>query len=150
MCRYCVALNKKNRWDNPKEGQLRVWWVPQVPIRRGDNAFHIPAKTPEDAAQLLSTLAKYDLYQLYHKIKPDFSNAGGLEVWDGKDWVNWEDDDGNDINLVMGVGEVDEEAPKAVGTNYRYKQLLEKIRENGIQRLIDSEYDPNSCRLCGQ
>ncbi|MBK7380618.1 MAG: hypothetical protein IPJ03_16805 [Ignavibacteriales bacterium] len=30
----------------------------------------------------LDCLAQYDLYQLKNKIKPDFCNAGGLEVYE--------------------------------------------------------------------
>ncbi len=57
------------------------------------------------AAQLLlKTLACYDIFQFEHKVKPDFCNAGGLEVYtkdfdgDGNDgWCEWEDEHGNNM-----------------------------------------------------
>ena len=45
---------------------------------------------------LLDTLANYDMFQLQHRIKPDYSNAGGLQIYlpdeglDGDFWVDWE------------------------------------------------------------
>ena len=31
-------------------------------------------------------------------VKPDYSNVGGLEYYDGEEWLEWEDDDGNGIS----------------------------------------------------
>jgi len=85
----------------PKQGDLRVWWIPQVPMK----AFHVPVKDTEQAKLILDTLAFYDLFQLENHIKPDYSNAGGLEVYvddingEGKPgWEEWEDEDGNNID----------------------------------------------------
>lgn len=66
----------------PKKGDLVVWWVPQVPMK----AFVAPVKTLAEARLLLRTLARYDIFQLENKVKPDFCNAGGLVEWDGKDF----------------------------------------------------------------
>jgi len=74
----------------------RIWWIPQVPM----NPFYVPVKTIEEAVLILDTLAKYDLFQLANSIKPDYSNAGGLQVMvDGK-WEEWEDEEGNDIDHI--------------------------------------------------
>ena len=56
----------------PKAGDLRVWWIPQVPMK----AFHVPVADLAEAKLVIDTLAKYDLFQLENKIKPDFCNAG--------------------------------------------------------------------------
>ena len=86
--------------DKPTQGDLRVWWIPQVPM----NAFYVPVKTVHEAKLILNTLALYDIFQFENHIKPDYSNAGGLEVYDdidgtGKlDWGEWYDEDGNDID----------------------------------------------------
>lgn len=87
-----VSLNKV-----PKVGQLRIWWIPQVPME----SFFQEVKTVHEAKLLLDTLAKYDLFQLEHKVKSDYSNAGGLTTWDGLEWVDWEDTDGNSIDDLM-------------------------------------------------
>lgn len=63
-------------------GELRVWWVPQIPMQ----AFYVTVGTVAEGRRLLEVLADYDLFQLEHHVKPDFANAGGLERWDGEDW----------------------------------------------------------------
>ena len=78
------AVKKKEAF----EGQLRVWWVPQVPM----DPFTMLVKSIPHAVLLLDALARYDLFQLEKRIKPDYSNAGGLEVFEGGEWVSWEVD----------------------------------------------------------
>lgn len=60
----------------PKHGQLKVWWIPQIPMK----AFEVEVETLVEAKLLLDTLAKYDLFQFENRIKPDYANAGGLVV----------------------------------------------------------------------
>jgi len=73
---------------------LRVWWIPQVPGK----AFHVTVKSPGEAQKLLTALADYDLFQFENKIKPDYCNAGGLEVFEDGDWTEWADEDGCGID----------------------------------------------------
>jgi len=44
------------------------------------------------ASRVEGILAAYDEFQYEHKIKPDYANAGGIEVWDEKDqeWVSYD------------------------------------------------------------
>lgn len=77
--------------------ETRVWWIPQVPGK----PFHVPVTTVEEAMLVLDTLAKYDLFQLAENIKPDYSNAGGLEVLEDGEWGEWYNDTGQDIDEVM-------------------------------------------------
>lgn len=74
-----------------RAGLLQVWWVPQIPMQ----AFSVEVGSVEEGVKLLDVLAKYDLFQLAHKIKPDFANAGGLRRWcsdsDGDGTPGWED-----------------------------------------------------------
>lgn len=72
-------------WSDAKDGDLRVWWVPQVPMK----AFYVPVESPQEATKLLETLARYDLFQYNNNVKPDYANAGGLEVFEGGEWVEW-------------------------------------------------------------
>ena len=99
MCHICEQ-NEINFYDYPKNGDLKVWWIPQVPM----GSFDYPVKSIREAKLLLSVLADYYLFQFYHKVKPDFSNAGGLQVYDEKekDWIEWENEDG------LGIDDVDE------------------------------------------
>lgn len=82
-----------------KEGDLKVWWVPQVPME----AFEFPVSSTEEAAKFLNVLAEYDAFQMLNNVKPDYSNAGGLSVFEDGEWVDWsnpetgEDDPQNDF-----------------------------------------------------
>ncbi len=77
----------------PKEGDLRVWWIPQIPM----SPVHVPVESVEQGRWLEGVLAAYDMFQFEHNIKPDYSNVGGLQRFedgDGSgemDW--WEIDD---------------------------------------------------------
>lgn len=82
----------------PKLGDLRVWWIPQVPGK----PFHVSVASPKEARFVLAILGEYDLFQLANKIKPDYCNAGGLQVYvddEGvPEWVEWDDEDGYGID----------------------------------------------------
>lgn len=76
------------------DGSLKVWWKPQIPCA----SFEVVVATPYEGRKLLDILADYDIFQLEHKIKPDYCNAGGLmQLIDGE-WVDWEDDYGRIID----------------------------------------------------
>jgi hypothetical protein len=81
--------------------KLRVWWMPQVGIGQ---TFYIPVETIEGGKKIMDILAAYDLFQLQNNVKPDYVNAGGLEMWDEeeKEWIDWrietEDDFFEDID----------------------------------------------------
>jgi len=80
-----------------KKSKLRVWWIPQIPMK----GFHVPVMTITEAMLILDTLARYDIFQYENKIKPDYSNAGGLEVLEDGEWSEWYNDEGQDIDEVM-------------------------------------------------
>ena len=69
--------------------KLRVWHIPQL----GYNVvMYIPVATPEEGKRVIDILACYDLFQFENKIKPDYSNASGLQIFDNeeKEWLDWE------------------------------------------------------------
>lgn len=68
-------------------------------------AFYVPVITVEEAARIVEILASYDAFQFEKKVKPDYSNVGGLQVYeadpDGEGkagWVDWYNDDGDDFD----------------------------------------------------
>ena len=79
-----------------KKGDLEIWHIPQVPM----TAFRIPVKNVEEATKILDVLADYDEFQFKHKVKPDYSNVQGLEEFDGKEWCEYYDDEGRDIQEI--------------------------------------------------
>src|SRR5688500_11946945 len=70
----------------PAEGDLKVWWIPQVPMR----AFEVPVSSVEEAAKIMTVLADYDTFQFENKVKPDYCNTGGLVVFEDGDWCDWQ------------------------------------------------------------
>ncbi len=94
--------------STPKDGDLRVWWIPlgpgtenlaaalgvQVPSK---NAFRVPVETIEEGAFLLEVLAQYDLFQFEMYARPDYGNVGGLEVFEDGEWCDWSNPSGEDI-----------------------------------------------------
>lgn len=101
---------KKVDLENPKNGDLKVWWIPQVPME----AFEYPVNSVQEGFVLLDALAKYDLFQLEKKVKPDFCNMGGLMVFDDElaseneneddfdaGWSDWCSEMGGDIDFYL-------------------------------------------------
>lgn len=93
---------KGNATAQPVNNQpkLRVWWIPQVPMK----PFLVPVRNIREAQLVLDALARYDRFQFENNIKPDYCNAGGLSYFDEgeNDWLDWEDDDGNNIDHTEG------------------------------------------------
>lgn len=70
--------------------QLKVWWIPQVPMR----PFEVPVSTVQEGVKLMKALADYDAFQFENLIKPDYCNAGGLmQLDDDGEWTDWVDDE---------------------------------------------------------
>lgn len=93
--------------NTPKKGDLKVWWIPQVPMK----SFYYPVSSPQEGFILLDALAKYDIFQYENNVKPDFCNAGGLmefdpemieegdEDFDG--WSEWYSPMGEDMDYYL-------------------------------------------------
>ena len=100
-------MSKFDNWlenKTPKDGDLQVWHIPQVPGK----ALNIAVATPQEGKRLMDVLAAYDLFQFHNRIKPDYSNASGLNVFEGGEWVTWYSEDGDDIDelTINEVGEL--------------------------------------------
>jgi hypothetical protein len=69
--------------------KLRIWWIPQIPME----PMYVPVDDLNHAAQTLHLLAYYDLFQYEKRIKPDYSNAGGLQQFEMGEWSDWYDEE---------------------------------------------------------
>lgn len=90
-----------------KKGDLRVWHVPQVPCK----AFRVEVPNLETAALMVRTLGDYDLFQHENRIKPDYANMTGVEVYwpdvaddTGDPWVDWHSTEGDGLVDLMRAG----------------------------------------------
>lgn len=85
--------------------KLRVWHVPQIPMK----SFKVEVATVEEGVRMMNALADYDLFQYENRIKPDYCNMNGLQMWDetlteedmrdmelSDKWVDWYNDDFED------------------------------------------------------
>jgi hypothetical protein len=77
--------------------KLRVWHIPQVPM----DAFTVPVSDPKEAIRIMKLLADYDIFQFENNVKPDYSSAQGLEVFEDGEWSDWYSKDGEDIQEYM-------------------------------------------------
>jgi hypothetical protein len=92
--------------------KIQVWWVPQVPGK----AFKVDVETLNEGIRLCNTLAKYDFFQFDNNIKPDYCNAGGIEITnDAGVATSYDPDD-----------EYDMEEARAVISEY-YEKLLDEL-----------------------
>lgn len=68
--------------------KLRVWWIAQVGIVE---PFYVPVESVEEGKKILDLLSYYDAWQLQNEIKPDYTNCGGLEMFDEEEqeWRDW-------------------------------------------------------------
>ena len=74
--------------------ELRVWWIPQVPGK----PFFVRVASIKEGVKLMATLAEYDRLQVEQKIKPDYSNSGGIEMLVNGEWEDWHDDETGEDN----------------------------------------------------
>ena len=78
---------------------LRVWWITQMGM--DGKPFIREVENVKEGWKLINILADYDLYQLENRIKPDYSNAGGLEYLDDDgEWCEWQDSNGDSLDDI--------------------------------------------------
>lgn len=73
----------------PKEGDFRVWWIPQVPM----SPFLVNVDTVGDGLELCDILAAYDRFQYENNVKPDYANVGGVQRFEEGDWWDIDEDE---------------------------------------------------------
>jgi len=86
-----------NEEKKPREGDLRIWHNSNIGDPRYEKNFHFPVDDPAMGRKMLDLLAEYDLYQGERKV---FANAQGLEIFEGGEWFEYEDQDGNNIRDI--------------------------------------------------
>jgi hypothetical protein len=111
-----AEIKSTNRLDNPQHKDLKVWHIPQIPLRDGVKPFEVPVRSVVEGKFLMDVLSQYDMYQLATNIKPDFSNACGLMIYDAGEgeWNDWYDDEGNDLSQSELAEDVDDDKTEAL------------------------------------
>ena len=65
--------------------QLKVWWIPQVPMK----AFEVKVSSVAEGVKIMDVLADYDNFQYANNVKPDYCGAGGLLMMHNGEWIDW-------------------------------------------------------------
>jgi len=88
----------------PQEGELIAYYIPQV---GSPPTFYVSVTSPDEAKQIINLLAQYDIFQYENRIKEDYVNIywrksywSGLLVFEHGEWVEWENEDGDDISKI--------------------------------------------------
>ena len=90
----CHTCGGEGRMEKlPVKGDMRVWAVRNPPARPD----FFPASDVAMAKVVINALTASDLQAAWVQ-----ANVFGLEVFDGDDWSEWEDANGEDICGVMG------------------------------------------------
>ena len=72
-----------------QEGDLRIWWIPQVGM---DTTFYVSVETREQGEWLQDVLTDYDEFQFENKVKPDYCNVGGMQIFEDGRWQEIEEE----------------------------------------------------------
>lgn len=87
--------------------ELKVWWVPQVPMKR----FEVAVTSVDEGRKFCLVLAEYDLFQYENNIKPDYCSAGGLIFRNagltGDEWWDVPDDEDEWRDILADIAEAE-------------------------------------------
>nr|DAG16379.1 MAG TPA: Superinfection exclusion protein [Caudoviricetes sp.] len=112
--------------------KLRVWWIPQMCAIK---SFYVPVKTVEEGKKVMDMLAAYDAYQRQNRIKPDYCNCGGLQMWDEeeKEWCDWYTEEEN--NYFDNVDDYCKQCGKADELEEFNRQMFAQIDWEKIKKM---------------
>lgn len=112
--------------------KLRVWWIPQVGC---DGTFYVPVESVEEGKKILDLLAAYDAWQLQNKIKPDYTNVGGLQMFDEEEqeWCDWYLETDNDY--FEDVDEYCEQSERAEELSAFNQAVFEQVDWKKIEEM---------------
>ena len=100
---------------------IRVWWIAQVGY---SPTMYVPVENEIEAKKILDTLSVYDMFQYKNKIKGDYANAGGVEIFEDGEWRDWYIDDEYGF-----YDDIEEYLQKVFGIEYNmvYKVNIDNI-----------------------
>ena len=71
--------------------KFKAWYIPQVPMK----AFEVECETAAQALDALDLITNFSIFEFENKVKPDYSDAGGVEEWDeaAQEWFDFEEEE---------------------------------------------------------
>ncbi len=85
--------------------KLRIWWIPQVPMQ----PFYANVETVKEGVLIINTLAQYDKFEFDNNVKPDYSNAGGLQIFENNEWCDWYDEETGEDDPLKHVNNINQQ-----------------------------------------
>lgn len=73
-----MRYNKRMTNDAPQENDLRVWYIPQVPMK----PFTVEVPDLRTGKLVLDALSGLSLFEYVNRVKPDYSDAGGISRYE--------------------------------------------------------------------
>lgn len=90
-------------------GTLKVWYIPQVPMKAFERV--IPHRDGDEekelalAVILLDTITSFSIFEFDNRVKPDYSDAGGIARWEEYDGsFDWCDLDEEEFEALLEEG----------------------------------------------
>ena len=77
--------------SDPKEGDLRIYHIPNPPHR----GFEMDVRSPRHAYEVLSVIWAYDNYLGDELV---YMNVSGLLVFEDSEWIEWHNDEDQDFD----------------------------------------------------
>jgi hypothetical protein len=71
--------------------KYRAWYIPQVPGK----AFEVETDSLAEAVKIENLLVDFSIFEYDNHIKPDYSDAGGVDEWDEEEgeWSSLDEDE---------------------------------------------------------
>jgi len=71
--------------------KFKMWYIPQVPMK----PFEVECETAEQAQDALDLITNFSIFEFENRVKPDYSDAGGVMVWESayEDWSDYDIDE---------------------------------------------------------
>lgn len=68
--------------------RFKAWYIPQIPM----TAFEVEKPTASEAQAALDLITDFSIFEFENKVKPDYSDVGGVQEWDETDqeWIDYE------------------------------------------------------------
>ena len=66
--------------------RFRAWYVAKMPMK----AFTVETTNAIDAEKILDVLEDFSLFEIQNNVKPDYAEAGGIDIWD-EEYQEWTD-----------------------------------------------------------
>lgn len=126
-------FQKYRKDEMTMKDKLRVWWISQVGA--SSETFYVPVQSVEEGKKVMDMLAAYDAFQLQNRIKPDYTNVGGLQVYDPtfEEWEDWHLETENDY--FEDVDEYCEQCERAEELTEFNQYLFKQIDWEKIERM---------------